>query len=75
MPFKKFKFKPQHAYLALEFIFLLPPGVTAALTNLLVYNNLLYALPFGFFGFSVLSTFGVWDLTLPALAREPWTLP
>lgn len=47
------------AYLALEFIFLLPPGVTAALTNLLVYNNLLYALPFGFFGFSVFSTFGV----------------
>jgi hypothetical protein len=20
-------------------------------------------------------TFGVWDLTLPARAREPWTLP
>ena len=26
---------------------------------------------FGFFGFSDFSTFGVWDLTLPARAREP----
>jgi hypothetical protein len=33
------------------------------------------ARPVGFFFFSCLGTLGVWPRTLPARAREPWTLP
>jgi hypothetical protein len=29
----------------------------------------------GFFFLSCLATLGVWPRTLPARAREPWTLP
>jgi len=32
-------------------------------------------LPVSFFFFSCLATLGVCDLTLPARAKEPWTLP
>jgi len=32
------------------------------------------ARPLGVFFFSCLSTFGVCDLTLPARARDPWTV-
>lgn len=58
----------------LGFIFLLPP-VRVTLTNLRVYCIRFFARPLGTFFFSCGSTFGVWDLTFPARARDPWTFP
>merc|ERR1719354_1397703 len=51
------------------------PNDSTTLTNLLLYWILLLARPVFFFFFSTASTLGVWPLTLPARAREPWTLP
>eukprot|EP00955_Chlamydomonas_euryale_P097141 365053-Chlamydomonas_euryale.AAC.25 len=45
------------------------------LTNRLVYLMRFMARPVGFFFFSCGGTLGVWPRTLPARAREPWTLP
>lgn len=59
--------------LALGPLFL--PKVATTLTNLLLYSILLFALPVFFFFFSCLATFGVWPLTFPARARDPWTFP
>jgi len=58
----------------LEFILRLPPTMVT-LTKRLVYMSLFFARPFGSFFFSIFSTLGVCDLTLPARARDPWTLP
>jgi len=52
------------------FIFLFPP-VRVTLTKRRVYRILFLARPLGVFFFSWGSTFGVWDLTLPARARDP----
>lgn len=52
---------------------LFPPIRFVTLTNRLLYLILLRARPLGCFGFSCFSTFGVWDLTFPARASEPWT--
>merc|ERR1712093_730716 len=58
----------------LGFIFRLPP-VMVTFTKRRVYVILFFARPLGVFFFSWGSTLGVCDLTLPARAREPWTLP
>lgn len=42
-------------------------------THRRLYKIRFLARPLGGFFFSCLSTLGVWDLTLPARAREPWT--
>lgn len=47
----------------------------ATVTNRRLYNNRFFARPLGVFFFSCFSTLGVWDLTLPARAREPCCLP
>merc|ERR1719354_1285305 len=51
------------------------PNDSTTLTNLLLYWILLLARPVFFFFFSPASTLGVWPLTFPARAREPWTFP
>jgi hypothetical protein len=45
------------------------------LTKRLLYLMRFRARPLGFFFLSCLGTLGVWPRTLPARAREPWTLP
>jgi hypothetical protein len=47
----------------------------ATVTNRRLYNNRFFARPLGVFFFSCFSTLGVWDLTLPARARDPCCLP
>merc|ERR1719439_53141 len=64
-----------HIYLGVELGPFLRPNVSTTLTNLLLYWILLLALPVFFFFFSCASTLGVCPLTLPARAKEPWTLP
>merc|ERR1719347_265648 len=59
----------------LEFGPFLRPKVSTTLTKRLLYWILLFARPVFFFFFSPASTFGVWPLTFPARAREPWTFP
>ena len=49
------------------------PKVWTTLTNRLLYWILLLARPVFFFFFSWGSTLGVWPLTFPARAKEPWT--
>lgn len=46
-----------------------------AVTNLRLYCIRLWARPRGFFFLSCLATLGVCPLTLPARAKDPWTLP
>merc|ERR1719461_2276356 len=53
----------------------LRPKVATTLTNLLLYWMRLLARPVFFFFFSWASTLGVCPRTLPARAKEPWTLP
>ena len=53
----------------------LPPGAVTTLTNLRLYWILFLARPRAVFFFSWASTLGVWFFTLPARARDPWTLP
>jgi len=43
-------------------------------THRRLYRMRFLARPLGVFFFSCLSTFGVCDLTLPARARDPWTV-
>ncbi|GET90657.1 40S ribosomal protein S30, putative [Leishmania tarentolae] len=51
------------------------PGFTVFDRKRLVYFRRFSARPRGCFRFSCLATLGVWFLTLPARAREPWILP
>ena len=53
----------------------LPPGAVTTFTNRRLYWILFFARPVASFFFSCFSTFGVWFLTFPARAKEPWTLP
>lgn len=53
----------------------LRPKVATTLTNRLLYWKRRLARPVFFFFFSCFSTLGVCPLTLPARARDPWTLP
>ena len=46
-----------------------------AVTNRRLYCMRLWARPRGFFFLSCLATLGVWPLTLPARAKDPWTFP
>lgn len=46
-----------------------------AVTNRRLCCMRLWARPRGFFFLSCFATLGVWPLTLPARARDPWTLP
>lgn len=46
-----------------------------AVTKRLLYWIRLWARPRGCFFLSCLATFGVWPLTLPARANDPWTFP
>merc|ERR1711976_699232 len=55
--------------------FFLPPKELLDITNRRLYWARRAARPVFFFFFSSASTFGVWPLTLPARAKEPWTLP
>ena len=55
-----------------------PPGKqihSPTFTKRRLYLRRCAARPFGFFFFSAGATFGVCDRTLPARAKEPWTLP
>lgn len=54
---------------------IIKPGSSPTLTKRLLYFRRLPARPQGFLLFSCLGTLGVWPRTLPARAREPWTLP
>ena len=51
------------------------PNPTTAVTNRRLYCILLWARPLGFFFLSCFATFGVWPLTFPARANDPWTFP
>lgn len=46
-----------------------------AVTKRRLYCMRLWARPRGFFFLSCFATFGVWPLTFPARASDPWTLP
>lgn len=51
------------------------PPHSPTLTKRRLYFMRFIARPFGCFFFSCLGTLGVWPRTLPARARDPWTLP
>lgn len=51
------------------------PSHAPTLTKRRVYLMRFMARPVGFFFFSCLGTLGHWPRTLPARARDPWTLP
>merc|ERR1711933_48574 len=53
----------------------LRPKVATTLTKRRLYCMRRLARPVFFFFFSWASTLGVWPLTLPARARDPWTFP
>jgi len=53
----------------------LPPGAVTTLTKRRLYWILFLARPVANFFFSCFSFFGVEFFTLPARAKEPWTLP